>query len=96
MQQWLTDAYYVDGLYETVVIRPLRRTAGFAARVVDPGIIDGLVNVLKDPHAGGRITRRASSILSKLDVDLSKRIAELDGFVPDGYSLGTNGRLRAT
>lgn len=59
-------------------------------------LVDGLVNVLKDPHAGGRITRRASSILSGLDVDLSKRIAELDGFVPDGYSLGSNGRLRAT
>jgi NADH-quinone oxidoreductase subunit L len=44
LQRWLTDAYYVDGFYEALVIRPLRRTAGFAARVFDPGIVDGLVN----------------------------------------------------
>ncbi len=59
-------------------------------------LLDGLVKVIRDPHAGGRITRRSASILQKLDADLSKRASELDGFVPDGYQLGTNGRMTAT
>jgi NADH-quinone oxidoreductase subunit L len=43
-QRVLTHAYYVDDLYDAVVVRPLARVATFAARVVDPGIIDGAVN----------------------------------------------------
>jgi NADH-quinone oxidoreductase subunit L len=43
-QRVLTHAYYVDALYDAVVVRPLARLAAFAARVVDPGIIDGAVN----------------------------------------------------
>ncbi len=43
-QRVLTHAYYVDDLYDAVVVRPLARLAAFAARVVDPGIIDGAIN----------------------------------------------------
>jgi NADH-quinone oxidoreductase subunit L len=42
--RWLADAYYVDSLYEAVFVRPVARVADFAARVFDPGVVDGLVN----------------------------------------------------
>jgi HEAT repeat protein len=56
-------------------------------------VIDGLCRVLKDAYASGRITRRAAAMLSEKDTNLSKRVDELVDFVPDGYSLGTNGRM---
>ena len=58
------------------------------------GLLDGLVSVLLDPMASGRVTRKAASILNDLDADLSKRYDELSDYVPDGFNLGTNGRLR--
>ena len=56
-------------------------------------VVDGLCDVLRDTYASGRITRRAADIISKRDVDLSKAADTLRDFVPDGYTLGTNGRL---
>ncbi|MEE2756707.1 MAG: hypothetical protein VYA30_08590 [Myxococcota bacterium] len=56
-------------------------------------VVEGLCNVLKDTYASGRITRRAAAILSDRDTNLSKQSASLQDFVPDGYTLGTNGRL---
>lgn len=41
----LLNAYYVDGLYDRAVVRPLLALSVFLARVVDLGIIDGLVNL---------------------------------------------------
>jgi NADH-quinone oxidoreductase subunit L len=43
-QRWLSHAYYVDELYDALVVHPFARLATFAARIVDPGIIDGAVN----------------------------------------------------
>jgi NADH-quinone oxidoreductase subunit L len=42
----LSGAYYVDELYDAVIVRPVAGVAGFAARVLDPGVIDGCVNGL--------------------------------------------------
>ena len=56
-------------------------------------VIDALVDVLKDPHASGRITRRAATIFDNMDTNLSKRVDELADYVPDGYTLGSNGRM---
>ncbi len=43
-QRWLSHAYYVDDLYDATVVRPVAGIARFAARVVDPGVIDGMAN----------------------------------------------------
>ena len=59
-------------------------------------VVDGLASVLKDPMASGRITRRAAQYLSGLNADLSKQVSELAPFMPDGYTLGTNGRITKT
>jgi NADH-quinone oxidoreductase subunit L len=40
----LLNAYYVDWLYDRVIVQPLFVLSGFLARVVDLGAIDGLVN----------------------------------------------------
>jgi len=41
----LLNAYYVDWLYDRAVVRPLQALSVFLARVVDLGIIDGVVNL---------------------------------------------------
>jgi NADH-quinone oxidoreductase subunit L len=41
----LLNAYYVDALYDRAVVRPLYALSCFAARAVDQGLIDGLVNL---------------------------------------------------
>jgi NADH-quinone oxidoreductase subunit L len=40
----LLNAWYVDRLYDAVIVRPLFALSAFLARVVDLGMIDGLVN----------------------------------------------------
>ena len=39
----LTNKYYVDEFYDAAIVRPLRATARFLHRVVDVGIVDGIV-----------------------------------------------------
>jgi NADH-quinone oxidoreductase subunit L len=38
------DKYYIDELYDFLVVRPFTAVAGFFARFVDPWVIDGAVN----------------------------------------------------
>jgi NADH-quinone oxidoreductase subunit L len=45
LHRLLLDAYFVDWLYDRLIVRPLLLLSQFLARVVDLGIIDGLVNV---------------------------------------------------
>ena len=40
----LLNAYYVDWLYDRLIVRPLFALSEFLARAVDLGVIDGLVN----------------------------------------------------
>jgi len=42
----LLNAYYVDALYDRVIVRPLHALSEFLARVFDLRLIDGLVNAL--------------------------------------------------
>jgi hypothetical protein len=58
-----------------------------------PLVVDGLCAVLKDTYASGRITRRAARLLSGMNSNLSKRVQDLADFVPDGFTLGSNGRM---
>jgi NADH-quinone oxidoreductase subunit L len=41
----LLNAYYVDWIYDRAIVRPLYALSVFAARVIDEGMIDGLVNL---------------------------------------------------
>jgi NADH-quinone oxidoreductase subunit L len=41
----LLNAWYVDWLYDRAIVQPLYRLSVFAARVIDQGVIDGLVNL---------------------------------------------------
>jgi NADH-quinone oxidoreductase subunit L len=40
----LLNAWYVDWLYDRIIVRPLFALCGFLAGAVDQGIIDGVVN----------------------------------------------------
>ena len=42
----LLNAYYVDALYDRVIVRPLFALSGFLAGIVDLRVIDGLVNAV--------------------------------------------------
>ena len=54
-------------------------------------VVNGLVSVLKDPMSG-RITRR--SAISRIVECGPEQASERTGsFMPDGYTLGTNGRV---
>ena len=46
LHRWLLDAYYVDALYDRLIVRPLLALSEFLARVFDLRLIDGLVNAL--------------------------------------------------
>src|SRR5437879_5093561 len=46
LHRWLLDAYYVDALYDRLIVRPLLALFEFLARVFDLRLIDGLVNAL--------------------------------------------------
>ncbi|MBI3635365.1 MAG: NADH-quinone oxidoreductase subunit L, partial [Candidatus Rokubacteria bacterium] len=56
----LLNAWYVDGLYDRAVVRPLLALSQFFARVVDLRLIDGLVN------ATGRGVLAAGSSLRRI------------------------------
>ncbi len=56
-------------------------------------VIDGLMKVLTDPLASGRIARRAATVLANLQVDLSMRKADFVDLLPDGIERAKNGRL---
>jgi NADH-quinone oxidoreductase subunit L len=40
----LADKWYVDELYQTIIVKPLNAFAGFLNRVIEKNVIDGLVN----------------------------------------------------
>jgi NADH-quinone oxidoreductase subunit L len=45
IQALLLNAYYVDALYDRAIVRPLLALSTYMARVVDLGVVDGLVNL---------------------------------------------------
>jgi HEAT repeat protein len=56
--------------------------------------LEELIKVLKDPMASSAIARRSAEMISRFDADLRAHVDALAAFVPDGFILGTNGRLR--
>jgi NADH-quinone oxidoreductase subunit L len=56
--RWLLDAYYVDALYDRLIVRPLLALSEFLARVFDLQLIDGLVNALGRAVVAGATSLR--------------------------------------
>jgi len=42
--KWMRDKFYVDEIYDTLIVKPLNALAGFFNRVIENEVIDGLVN----------------------------------------------------
>jgi len=42
--KWMRDKFYIDEIYETLIVKPLNALADFFNRVVEKDLIDGLVN----------------------------------------------------
>ncbi|MBL7664445.1 MAG: NAD(P)H-quinone oxidoreductase subunit F, partial [Bacteriovoracaceae bacterium] len=59
-QKVLSNKYYVDELYQSVVVNPLKQLANFSSNVIDKLFVDGTVNGL------GRGVKRISSGLRVL------------------------------
>jgi NADH-quinone oxidoreductase subunit L len=42
--KWMADKFYVDELYDALIIKPINALGNFFNRVVERSVIDGLVN----------------------------------------------------
>jgi NADH-quinone oxidoreductase subunit L len=42
--KWMRDKFYVDEIYDTLIVKPMNALAGFFNRVIENEVIDGLVN----------------------------------------------------
>jgi NADH-quinone oxidoreductase subunit L len=42
--KWMRDKFYVDEIYETLIVKPLNALADFFNRIIEKHVIDGLVN----------------------------------------------------
>ena len=52
LHKLLIDKYYVDEIYDALIVNPIYRVSLWLARVFDPGVIDGIVNGVADAVAG--------------------------------------------
>lgn len=77
------------------VIETLETRVAKAGKVRKAPVAEGLVEVLKDPLASGRITRRAAEALANIDADVGTHALELTDVLPDGWAIDERGRLRA-
>jgi NADH-quinone oxidoreductase subunit L len=60
VEAFLTNAWYIDWLYDRAIVRPLHGLSVFLARGVDLGVIDGLVNL------SGRLVVLGSTVARRL------------------------------
>jgi NADH-quinone oxidoreductase subunit L len=75
LHRLLLNKYYVDEVYDAVIVQPIRRTSDRALwRVVDAGLIDGAVN------GAGSLVNGAGAILRRLQTG-SMRAYALSVFV---------------
>jgi NADH-quinone oxidoreductase subunit L len=42
--KWMRDKFYVDELYDALIVRPLNALAEFFNRIIEKKLIDGMVN----------------------------------------------------
>ncbi len=58
LHAFLLNGWYVDGVYDTMIVRPLWGLWTLLARAVDLGVIDGIVNGLARAVVGGAAVLR--------------------------------------
>ncbi|MFZ6026365.1 MAG: NADH-quinone oxidoreductase subunit L [Chloroflexota bacterium] len=58
--QWIADKWYVDEIYEWLILRPYRRFSGWLAETFDTRGVDGLVNFI------GSYTREYAAFLAEI------------------------------
>jgi NADH-quinone oxidoreductase subunit L len=62
VQKLLYNKYYIDELYNALVVKPLQGLSGFFGKVLDNVVVDGIVNgVGKGVEAGSRALRYTQS-----------------------------------
>jgi NADH-quinone oxidoreductase subunit L len=62
MQKVLYNKYYIDELYDSIVVKPLKTFSGFSSRILDNVVVDGIVNgVGKGVEAGSKVLRYSQS-----------------------------------
>jgi NADH-quinone oxidoreductase subunit L len=62
IQKVLYNKYYIDELYDSIVVKPLKALSGFSSRVLDNVVVDGIVNgVGKGVEAGSKVLRYSQS-----------------------------------
>lgn len=62
MQKVLYNKYYIDELYDAIVVKPLKALSGFSGKILDNVVVDGIVNgVGKGVEAGSRVLRYSQS-----------------------------------
>jgi NADH-quinone oxidoreductase subunit L len=71
--QFLLNKWYIDELYDAVIVRPLKAFAMFLWRIVDVGIIDGAVNGVA--YGIGAISQRLRHIQTGLVANYALAIA---------------------
>jgi NADH-quinone oxidoreductase subunit L len=60
--KWMRDKFYVDEIYDTLIVKPINALAGFFNRVIENEVIDGVVNgVGRLVQYGGRQLRYLQS-----------------------------------
>ncbi len=62
LQKLIYNKYYVDELYDNLIVKPLNFLSGFFGKVVDNAIVDGIVNGIgKGVETGGKVLRFTQS-----------------------------------
>ncbi len=62
VQKVLYNKYYIDELYDSIVVKPLKALSDFSGKILDNMLVDGIVNGIgKGVEAGGRALRYTQS-----------------------------------
>ena len=62
VQKLVYNKYYIDEVYDALVVKPLKVLSDFSGKIIDNGLIDGIVNgVGKGVEAGSRVLRFTQS-----------------------------------
>jgi NADH-quinone oxidoreductase subunit L len=62
LQKVVYNKYYIDELYDNIIVKPLYSLSGFFSKVIDNSLVDGIVNgVGKSVELGSRVLRYTQS-----------------------------------
>ncbi len=62
IQKLIYNKYYIDELYDSIIVKPLRLLSDFSGKILDNTIVDGIVNgVGKSVEVGSKVLRYSQS-----------------------------------